>query len=674
MAPDRRPPGWLDLVVRSVAFAIVALGLVGLPLALLGGLRPLPTLLGSALVFGLLWLLWSRGGDRPAPGPVSRTTTVVALLAVAVALVSGVVNAQSHSVHLLVDGDPAVYAVTGALLARNGELTVPTNADTLFAGNEEINFAGGGFFPTEGEDSVYPQFVHLLPVLLAVAYWAGGIDLLLMANPILGAFSLLAFFSFAARVVRPVWALLAMGALGLLLPQVHFARDVFSEIPSQLLVFAGLALLWDVTGARHRGFAGLAGGLVAGLVLGGTVMARLDAALYVVPVAIGLMLLRAGRTGLAVVAGFFVSAALAIADGYFGSPLYLGSLAGPLRQIAVAMGLLGVVALGLRVVGEPSWIPRVGRALAVPAAVLTVALAAFAWFVRPLVQVTRKIPDRTNKAISRLQEQEGMPVDVPRSYDELSMQWLSWYLGPVALTLGVLGLAFLAYRVLRGRDLRLAPFVLLVGMVTAVYIWHPGIFPVHYWASRRFLPVSFPGLLLLAVLVADRVWAWGRRRDAVALRVGGPSAAAVGAAAVVLFPAAILPGAPLAPGSAELQAGFARMCDLLEEDDVVLLVGGAPATNGLVQAVPGYCGAPAGSLSRDAGPADLREVAEAVHARGRRLVLLSSVPETDQLPAGVELEQVFDVTIPTTALSLTKRPDAIFPYRIRLFSAVLPPE
>ncbi len=521
---DLRPPGWLDALVRSAAFAVVALGLVGLPLALLGQFRRLPVAVGTVLVFAalhLLWLRWQRGSERPAEGATERGRShqVVAVLALLLAVGSGVVNGANAYEHLLVDGDPAVYAATGASLARTGELTIPTRLDDLYAGNETINVAGAGYFQSPDEPTVYPQFFHLLPVLLAVATWLGGTTLLLLVTPLLGAASLLAFYAFAARVVRPPWALLSTAALAVLLPQLHFSRDTFSEIPSQLLVFTGLALLWDVTGprtARRTGTAALAGGLVTGLVLGASAMARIDAFLYLVPIAAALLFVRAGRTGLAVVLGLAVSATLAIVDGYVGSPVYVESVEGPLLQTALALLLVAVAAVVVR--RNPSWVPRLGARLAWPVAGLVVALAAVAWFVRPYVQVTRKIPDRTNETIATLQRAEGLPVDVPRSYDELTMVWLSWYLGPVALTLGLLGLAWLSWRVLRGRDLRLAPFVLLVGLATAVYLWHPGIFPVHYWASRRFLPVTFPGLILLAVLLC--AWAYDRWRRLATRRAG----------------------------------------------------------------------------------------------------------------------------------------------------------
>jgi hypothetical protein len=226
----------------------------------------------------------------------------------------------------------------------------------------------------------------------------------------------------------------------------------------------------DRTAAPDR-LAGGRGGLVTGLVLGGSAMARIDAFLYLVPLAAALLLVRAGWTGLAVAAG----AASRPAWRWRRLPRQprLRRVGG--GAAAADRAALALVAVAAVVVRRPrAWVPRLGARLAWPVAGLVVGLAAFAWFVRPLVQVTRKIPDRTNQTIASLQAAEGLTVDVPRSYDELTMVWLSWYLGPAGLALGVLGLAWLSWRVLRGQDLRLAPFVLLVGLATAVYVWHPG--------------------------------------------------------------------------------------------------------------------------------------------------------------------------------------------------------
>ena len=659
-APDAPPPvpGWLDGLVRVAAFGVTALGLAGLPLALTGHFRRLPVALLTLLVLVAMWVPWRRWRvrARPGRGPAGRTATVLAGLAVCLAAASFAVNAAASSQHLLVDGDPAVYAVTGALLAHDGALTVPTHGDTLFGGDPTLNFAGTGFFDSKREPSVYPQFFHLLPVLLAGATWAGGVQGALWLGSLVGALALLAFYAFAARVVRPGWALLATATLSVLLPQLHFTRDTFSETPAQLLVFAGLAMLWDVTGARRRELPA-SGALVAGVVLGGAAMARVDSFFYLVPIAAALLLLQAGRTGLAVLAGMLLSAAVALADGWFGSPFYLSSIKLPLAETAVAMLLLAGAAYALR--SRPTWLRPLGRRLALPAGAAVIVAAAYAWFVRPYVVVTRDIPERSRGVITSLQQREHLPVGFPRAYDEMTMRWLSWYVGPVALGLGVLGLAWCTTRLLRGRDLQQAPFVLLTGAITAVYIWKPAILPVQYWATRRFLPVSLPGGLLLAVLVCQQVWA---RRRVVAVALG---------AAVIGFPLALLPRATLPRDYVGLLPAFRAMCGTLLPSDIVLLTGGPPATAALPQAVTGYCHVPAASAGLRTKAADVSRLAATAHTQGRRLVLLSSVVDPTEVPAGTTFRPVFDVTVPTQALSLSHRPDEVFDYRIRLFAAVL---
>jgi hypothetical protein len=111
------------------------------------------------------------------------------------------------------------------------------------------------------------------------------------------------------------------------------------------------------------------------------------------------------------------------------------------------------------------------------------------------------------------------------------------------------------------------------------------------------------------------------------------------------------------------------MCGSLLPSDVVLIVGGAPATDGLLQPVQGYCGVVAGAASLETRPADVAEVAEAAQAAGRRLVLLSPIPDPSVAP-DAEFREIFDVTVPTQALSLSRRPDEVYDYRLRLFLAI----
>jgi hypothetical protein len=47
-------------------------------------------------------------------------------------------------------------------------------------------------------------------------------------------------------------------------------------------------------------------------------------------------------------------------------------------------------------------------------------------------------------------------------------------------------------------------------------------------------------------------------------------------------------------------------------------------------------------------------------------VLLSPIPDPAVAP-DAEFREIFDVTVPTQALSLSKRPDEVYDYRLRLF-------
>jgi hypothetical protein len=119
---------------------------------------------------------------------------------VLVAALSVGLNVRSHSQHLLVDGDPAVYAVSGQLLAETGSLRIDTASETVFGGVPSLNYAGAGFDAYDDETVVRPSFMHLLPQALAVASWIGGPQALLWANAWIAGFALLAVFCFGARL------------------------------------------------------------------------------------------------------------------------------------------------------------------------------------------------------------------------------------------------------------------------------------------------------------------------------------------------------------------------------------------------------------------------------------------------------------------------------------------
>jgi hypothetical protein len=212
--------------------------------------------------------------------------------------------------------------------------------------------------------------------------------------------------------------------------------------------------------------------------------ARVDAFTYLVPLAVVatvLALAGASRLGAALAGGAAVGAVMGYLDLRIGSPGYLALQSGNLDLVLLSLAAAVVacaLALGLRRRALALWDRLRGRALAGSAAGLVVLLSLYAGLLRPQVETGRNLSTGQPTSVGVLQELSGLPADPLRSYDELSLQWLTWYLGPAAVALGLLGLAVLVWRTLRRqsspeqgeRALLALGFVLLFAASTTLYL------------------------------------------------------------------------------------------------------------------------------------------------------------------------------------------------------------
>ena len=592
--PSRDPlPRWLWATVTVVVCVLLGYALSAMPLAMVGALRPVPTLLLTVLVTaGLLWLargLWAPAGTTRT-GPAAPRAGLAAVAILVLVVVSGVINAHFASEHVIADRDPGIYVWFGRWLADRGSLFVEhihrfysKQGGFIAQCPETCTGAPGG--------RLYVQFLHLLPLTLAAGAWLGGSALMLKVNAILGALSLLTFYAFCTRLVRPLVALGATLALAINFVQVYFARDAYSEIIAQFFLFAGLFVLWDARAAwdRRRGF-------LAGLLLGATCLARIDSFVYLIPLSayvfgeIALATARERRRfALAVGAGVAGPAALGAVDLYWFSRGYFDLQSTELRGVALGIGAALVAGAGAVVMAR-LW-PR-ARAIALhvaprtatAAALAVAALAVFAYLVRPqLAPVT----DGYDHPLAALQRQQGLSFNPYRTYAEQTMVWLGWYLGPVALLAGVAGLALAVRDVLLGRRPGLAPLAGVTLTITMLYVARPSIFPNQVWAMRRFLPVTIPGLLVLAAWAAERAGEWIATRRP----VGRWLVPAVVVAAAVLVPAWQLHGV----FDMREQAGALRvmnvLCDRLPDRAVVWTIAGSKESR-LLQPVHAFCRVP----------------------------------------------------------------------------------
>jgi hypothetical protein len=167
------------------------------------------------------------------------------------------------------------------------------------------------------------------------------------------------------------------------------------------------------------------------------------------------------------------------------------------------------------------------------------------------------------------------------------MTWMAWYFGAAFVALGLAGFGIVTYRAVMGRS---TPAELLTaavgGTVGLLYWWSPSIFADQLWATRRFVPVVYPAVVILAVTALVRVPALlGRLR-----LPGGRVVAAVLAAAMVLSAASAT--WPIRWGRTQTGhlVAVEELCRRIGPDAAVLVVGRGGERVG--PAVRSWCGVP----------------------------------------------------------------------------------
>jgi Dolichyl-phosphate-mannose-protein mannosyltransferase len=621
--------GLLESLPLLVPALFAGFSLVAMVLLQLDAYRP-----ALVLPLGVVAaLLAARGVGLARPEPIEGPRWLDGL-AVLAALIYAAFNARYAAQNIDVFRDPAVYAITGQWLVHNGSLPVPVHPE-VFGAVKGLSFFSAGFDPGSTPGYVHPQFGNLLPGLLAVGGWIGGEGLLLRINPLIAGAALLAFYGLARQYAGRFWALVAVTALGVSLPMLHFSRNSYSEPVTLLFLVGGLALLRE---AQRRGR--LAGYALAGLVLGAAVLARIDGFFFLlaVPMVAAVLLATASpesrrRTAAQIgvfLAGVAVPAVVAMANLVKLSPDYLHNLSPELGMIAKAaigvtvLGAIGVLltwrtALPRRIAaGTARWLPAAG-------AVAIVALAALAAS-RPLWYVGRTpgAPESQTHYITFLQQANKLPLDGTRSYAEQTMDWFWWYFGPVTVIGGVLGVAAGVRWLLRRGDLLVVAPLAMFLPAALLYITVPSIVPDQVWAMRRYLPVVIPGLLLATAFLLAVLARRSRAGLAVALAL---------ACVMVLFPTYVSARVATVRDGVPQLVEVDNLCDDLGQNagqNAALLLTGALA-NSYQQTARSYCDpVPVAGIAKPTLE-QLDRVRAAASAHGRRLYV--AVSDRATLPA-----------------------------------------
>ncbi|QVQ54395.1 hypothetical protein J4H86_12370 [Spiractinospora alimapuensis] len=664
-------------VAALMAWLIVAFGLL-----LVGNFHPLlAALLGIPVIGIVVWFVCGAVPTLRRPAPRWSIAAVGGI-----ALASTVVQSVMRAEELVVRRDAGSYAQYTAWIAQHGSLPIPQGRELLAGDLPGLSYASLAFYQV-GEE-IWPQFLAGAPLVYAPGFWLGGLPGMLLVPPIVGGLSVLTFAGLTARLVGPAWAPLGALLLAVCLPQQWVTRATYSEPVAQLLMLGGLLLAHDawrryrdlppVDAATRRtprlpsGVAGLAA--LAGLALGLAMVVRVDALRDLLPVLVfaGIALAVGQRPAFPLLTGLILGAGAGFAAAYVLSRPYIDYLADSyvpqlvVSAIVVFLTLIG--ALALRRFGpppRPDWLPTLA-----PALVCAVALGLAA---RPLFVTQRGHGSEvTDNYVAWVQEQEGVPIDPSRTYEEASLEWVGWYLGVATVIFAVLGAGVLARRVLLpAHHPEAAPEWILPLMVllwgTALVLLRPAITPDHPWASRRLVVVVLPAVVLLAVWAV--AWLSRRLRER-SLRRG--VMVGVSAAGLLLPTVATSQVMFTYRGDAGTVEQVDHLCDALPQDASVLIPD-ASTMNNFGQLIRGMCGVPT-ALMDEPDRALFVAATTGIRDRDRVPVLISGELE-DMLPylVGESWPDVaFTLNTEQDPSTLTHPPDGPWRFTSTLYIATDP--
>ena len=516
----RKEDKWAEVVVLRIVCSIAVSMPVLVALALLGWFE-VPAILGAlGACAALAWFLSPKSEFQARPGWWNLGV---------LGTVAGAFALYAHPAeYVLKDRDPGVYTVVAAKLARTGELL--TRDPLVGAVSSFHRFEHGAKHPglyIYGNDLIVPQFFPGSFAWLGLGNLVGGVWGGLYVVPIFGALAVGMAFVLGRELLGRWAGFVGAALLAVGYTQVWWARYPSSEVITQFFILAGL---WSAARFVRGGGAGT--GVLAGALLGGAMLVRVDAVLaaLVVPVLVGRDLLLGRPMGrwipicapLLLLVGAAMLYAVTIGERYLGLIYDLHVPDGALRLSPYLLGtalLLATVVWMLR----RRWSGGFGRLLALYgqsaaflAALAILGVTLWAYFVLP----------EPWEGLAEFWGGAAGPRAEFGAYDRQVAARMVWLLTPAVAVLGMAGFVLAAYRLDEARAFFLGA-VLAFGFL---YVALPNVAPDLPWATRRFVPVVFPGLYLLAgyaMAEAGRVLgrAWG-------IRVGVPCAAALAVVAL----------------------------------------------------------------------------------------------------------------------------------------------
>ena len=487
---DVSEPRWVRIIALGSTLALASFGAVGLLLADFGVYKPVLVLVLGLAAFIALFGVARRVLD--VEGEVSSTDRMCAIVAVALSAIDRDLERRQR-------GEARADRPRRRSLHERGEVDRDARHALPPPAGRTVRQQPDSHRDLDRHEAAghHLEFdlSHMLSAVLAEAQNLGGNRLMFLAVPLLSGVALLAFYLLAARLLaKSIAALAATLSLALLMPQVAFSRDSTTEIPIQVLLFTAMWLLCDRRTLRNAGPA-----FATGLLLGLVQAMHVDGLAFLVglPAVYAITWLHSNR------------ARARQAEARHGlvarrrrrrhtfrrdRPRALGSLlpldrerqrraTSPRSKCSPSSARSPLCSsYGGPICSRRS--ERVRLRIAEAAGAVVVVGAFAAWFLRPSFQHVHAGPNATVALVQRF---NGLPIDATKRYSEYTMHWIAWYIGPITLTLAIVGFAGLVIFMLRGSltlPTQIATFMLAPPAL--LYIWRPTITPDQIWAARRF--------------------------------------------------------------------------------------------------------------------------------------------------------------------------------------------
>jgi hypothetical protein len=222
--------------------------------------------------------------------------------------------------------------------------------------------------------------------------------------------------------------------------------------------------------------------------------------------------------------------------------------------------------------------------------------------------------------VAFVQRINGLHEDATRRYAEYSVRWMSWYAGPITVTLAILGAAGLSMLLVRGTlrlPVRVATF--MFAPPALLYTLRPSITPDQIWAMRRFLPVIFPVLVLLAWAVISAI----AHAEAASLR---RSFAIVLGLATIVYPITTIRDVSRMTEQRNMLPIVTNACKIIGPHGAVVMLQDQPPRSVAYlsdpQTLRGFCNVPVVIASRQSTKRTLRTLASEWRKDGRKLFVV----------------------------------------------------